>query len=145
MIMTEVVGLYKDTVEDVVLPEYIYSKYLKGVGVEGTYSQRSIHGANVHQKLQNTINGQSIWEGAATPRGVDAFSKDVGGIKEMYESASTEYFAASSENLPITVTPGSPKYVKGELTEEGVVVGDEAPVAEFTETKISPTGERLTE
>lgn len=49
-IVTEAVGLYKDTVEDIVLPSYIYEQYLDPANVEALRLQ---FGSNIKQRLDN--------------------------------------------------------------------------------------------
>ena len=49
-IVTEAVGLYKDTVEDVILPSYMYEEYLDDANV-GVL--KSLHGSNLKQKIDN--------------------------------------------------------------------------------------------
>jgi len=47
-IVTESVGLYKDTVEDIILPTYMYDEYLSA---DNTDAIKALHGSNVDQKL----------------------------------------------------------------------------------------------
>ena len=62
-IITEAVGLYKDTDEDVILPSYIYKDFLKGDIATLTKD----YGANLDQKLENMKSvSQAAAEAQAT-------------------------------------------------------------------------------
>jgi len=141
MIMTEVVGLYKDTVEDVILPEYIYEKYLGGV----TPELRKMHGGNIQSKIANLfdrltdINQDKPTESRSLSH--SPLDAQIEGVTDAFKIVKDRYNSAAREPVGINVRPGSPLYIEGEYNDQiGVVDGNPAQVGAIEETIIGTTG-----
>jgi len=151
MIMTEVVGLYKDTVEDVILPEYIYEKYLGGVGTGNAL--RTMHGANVQSKLYNIANRVTEindgTEGGSSSRNYKESSWsaqiELGEENKSPQNVIDGYQKAATEGTGITVRPGSPLYMEGSYDEKTGLFGNQkAGIGDIDEVRIGVNGEAAT-
>lgn len=81
-IVTESAGLYKDSVEDIILPSYMYEEYLSSDNVDAL---KKLHGSNLDQKIINA-----------------AETDDTGTIETIVAGYNTH-----AEPMSMTITPGS--------------------------------------